>query len=80
MKKLVIGLFFIGITSVLTIVVIKNNSVQMINLTFENIEALAQEEGSGGLENCYGEGSIDCNTGGKYRWVVGQERRRLWFD
>lgn len=79
MRKLVKGLFIIGIIGMITIVTIKNNSVQMINLTLENIEALAEEEDGSGGENCYGEGSVDCSRG-KYEWSSVGQRRRLWFD
>lgn len=78
MRKLVKALFIVAITGIITVATIKRNSAEMRNLTLENIEAFAENEGGVDGKACYGAGSVDCPDGTKCEFIF--VNRRLWIN
>lgn len=63
MKQHAVKLFFVSIVACMIVAnfpsMVKNTDKTTMDMTLENIEALAQGEGS--IRWCIGSGSIDCN-------------------
>ncbi|MDH6534694.1 hypothetical protein D0T51_10250 [Parabacteroides sp. 52] len=68
MKKRIVFLATGGIILFCTYLSLSNKQENLQELTFHNVEALAQNEGSSNYF-CIGSGSLDCN-GDKVRTVI----------